>query len=80
MEVLRVFDYGVPAICGGMCACATCHVYVAPEWADKLQPPQSDEHEIVSELGHRQDTSRLSCQVRLSEGLDGLSVTLAPDE
>src|ERR1051325_2625367 len=41
METLRELEYGVAAICGGMCSCATCHVYVDPAWADRLPAPQS---------------------------------------
>lgn len=80
MEVLRDFDYGVAAICGGMCSCATCHVYVDPIWRERLPAPHSDESELVSELQHRRGNSRLSCQLHLSEALDGLSVTVAPEE
>ncbi|MET0534048.1 MAG: 2Fe-2S iron-sulfur cluster-binding protein [Steroidobacter sp.] len=80
MEALRELEYGVSAICGGMCSCATCHVYIAPEWAGKLPDRQSDELDLLSELQFRQQTSRLSCQVRLTDALDGLSVTLAPEE
>jgi len=80
MEALRELEYGVAAICGGMCSCATCHVYVAPEWAPRLPDRQSDESELLAELQFRQETSRLSCQVRLTAALDGLSVTLAPEE
>jgi ferredoxin, 2Fe-2S len=80
MEVLRDFDYGVAAICGGMCSCATCHVYVDAQWRDRLPQPQSDERELVSELVHRRDNSRLSCQLHLTEALEGLRVTVAPEE
>ena len=80
MEALRELDYGVTAICGGMCSCATCHVYIAPEWGGKLPDRQSDETDLLTELQFRQDTSRLSCQVQLTEQLDGLRVTLAPEE
>jgi 2Fe-2S ferredoxin len=80
MEALRELDYGVTAICGGMCSCATCHVFIAPEWADKLQERQSDEGDLLTELQFRQDTSRLSCQIPLTQQLDGLCVTLAPEE
>ena len=80
MEALRELDYGVTAICGGMCSCATCHVYIAPEWVGKLPDRQSDETDLLTELQFRQDTSRLSCQVQLTEQLDGLRVTLAPEE
>jgi ferredoxin, 2Fe-2S len=80
MEALRELDYGVSAICGGMCSCATCHVYIAPEWADKLPERQSDEGDLLTELQFRQDGSRLSCQVPLTQQLDGLRLTLAPEE
>jgi 2Fe-2S ferredoxin len=80
MEVLRELDYGVAAICGGMCSCATCHVYVDPAWADKLPPPMSDERDLLSELTHRKDNSRLSCQVEITAALSGLKVTIAEDE
>jgi len=80
MEALRELDYGVTAICGGMCSCATCHVYIADDWAGRLPDRQSDEVDLLSELQFRQDTSRLSCQVPLTEQLDGLRLTLAPEE
>jgi len=80
METLRELDYGVAAICGGMCSCATCHVYVDPEWQDKLAPPMSDERELISELAHHEQNSRLSCQLEFSDALAGLRVTIAPDE
>jgi 2Fe-2S ferredoxin len=80
MEVLRELDYGVAAICGGMCSCATCHVYVDPEWASRLPEPMSDERELLAELSHHQDNSRLSCQVEFTAALSGLRVTIAPDE
>jgi ferredoxin, 2Fe-2S len=80
METLRELDYGVAAICGGMCSCATCHVYVDAEWQDKLPPPMSDERELLSELSHARENSRLSCQVEFTPELAGLRVTIAPDE
>jgi 2Fe-2S ferredoxin len=80
MEMLRELDYGVAAICGGMCSCATCHVFIDPAWSDKLPAPMSDEKELLSELAHYQANSRLSCQVEYTAALDGLRVTIAPDE
>jgi 2Fe-2S ferredoxin len=80
MESLRELDYGVAAICGGMCSCATCHVYVDPAWVDRLPASMSDERELLSELSHTQDNSRLSCQVEFTAELAGLRVTIAPDE
>ena len=80
MEVLRQVDYGVAAICGGMCSCATCHVYVHSQWSDKLPQAMSDERALLSELTHTKTESRLSCQIDFTEALDGLSLTIAPDE
>jgi 2Fe-2S ferredoxin len=80
METLRELDYGVAAICGGMCSCATCHVYVDPEWVERLQPAMSDERELLAELAHRERNSRLSCQIEFTKELAGLRVTIAPDE
>jgi len=81
METLREYDYGVTAICGGLCSCATCHVYVDPEWMPCLPAPQSDEKELLVELQfYEPERSRLSCQVDFTEELDGLRLKVAPDE
>jgi len=80
MEILRELDYGVAAICGGMCSCATCHVYVDPEWQARLPATMSDERELLSELSHQGENSRLSCQLEFTAALAGLRVTVAADE
>ena len=80
MEILRELDYGVAAICGGMCSCATCHVYVDPEWQARLPATMSDERELLSELSHYRENSRLSCQLEFTAALAGLRVTVAADE
>jgi ferredoxin, 2Fe-2S len=80
MENLRELDYGVAAICGGMCSCATCHVYVDPAWVDRLPAAMSDERELLTELANTEDNSRLSCQIEFTPALAGLRVTIAPDE
>jgi len=80
MENLRELDYGVAAICGGMCSCATCHVYVDPAWVDRVPAAMSDERELLSELANTEDNSRLSCQIEFTPALAGLRVTIAPDE
>lgn len=80
METLRELEYGVAAICGGMCSCATCHVFVDPPWLERLPRRQSDEQDLLAELTHTQENSRLSCQVEFTQALDGLKVTIAPDE
>ncbi len=81
METLREYEFGVTASCGGMCCCATCHVYVDPEWVPKLREMQSDERELITTLStYQPGVSRLSCQVDLTAELDGLKVTVAPEE
>ncbi|HEX4025232.1 MAG TPA: 2Fe-2S iron-sulfur cluster-binding protein [Steroidobacteraceae bacterium] len=80
MEPLRDMDDGVGAICGGMCSCATCHVYVDPEWVPRLPAPMSDEGDMLGDLQSRRDNSRLSCQIMLNDALSGLKVQIAPEE
>jgi len=65
---------GIDAECGGSCACATCHVIVDPAWADRLPPPAQMERDTLELLESPTPTSRLSCQLTLTEALDGLVV------
>jgi 2Fe-2S ferredoxin len=70
---------GIPGIdgdCGGACACATCHVYVDPQWADKLSPPNELESDMLGFAYEPDERSRLSCQIKVSPELDGLTVYL----
>ncbi len=78
MEVIRDSGLNINAECGGACSCATCHVYVAEEWLDKLYPATDEELDMLDEAFEVEDNSRLSCQILCSEKLDGLKVTLAP--
>jgi 2Fe-2S ferredoxin len=80
MEPLRDMDDGVAAICGGMCSCATCHVYVDAEWVAKLPAPMSDESDMLGDLTSRRANSRLSCQIVLNDSLSGMKVSIAPEE
>jgi len=65
---------GIVAECGGACACATCHVYVRPEWEAKI-PPKSDMEEAMLEFAQeRKPNSRLSCQIKVTAEIDGLVV------
>jgi 2Fe-2S ferredoxin len=80
MEPLRDMENGVAAICGGMCSCATCHVYVDEEWVAKLPAPMSDEGDMLGDLTSRRANSRLSCQIVLNDTLSGLKVQIAPEE
>lgn len=80
METLRDLDNGVEALCGGMCSCATCHSFIGPAWQDRLPPRSDEEEELLSELEHFSENSRLTCQLVFSEELDGLTLTIAPEE
>jgi len=63
---------GIDADCGGTCSCATCMVYVPPEWADRLPAKKSDEQAMIEFCPHSNETSRLSCQIDVTDALDGL--------
>ena len=65
---------GIDADCGGQCSCATCHVYVDPEWLAKLAPPDPQEDGMLDCVLDRRPNSRLSCQIEVREDLDGLVV------
>jgi ferredoxin, 2Fe-2S len=70
---------GIEAECGGACACATCHVYVAEGWYQKLTPPSEAEIDMLDMALAVEPTSRLSCQITCTPELDGLTVTVAPE-
>ena len=81
MEAIR--DNGFDellALCGGCCSCATCHVFIDPAFADRLPEMSEDENDLLDSSDHRNETSRLSCQVPVSDDLDGLRVTIAPED
>lgn len=78
MEVLRDAGLPIEALCGGCCACSTCHVYVDPAWTARLDPPRRDETETLELAFDVRETSRLSCQIAVTEALDGLRLTLGP--
>jgi 2Fe-2S ferredoxin len=65
--------------CGGCCSCGTCHVFVDPSDIARLLPIQPQEHDLLGVHEDRCPTSRLSCQIKLTDELDGLSVTVAPE-
>lgn len=79
MEIIREGNLPIEAACGGCCACATCHVYVAEPWLARLDAAGSDESMMLDEAFQVQDNSRLSCQIKFSAALDGLEATLAPE-
>lgn len=76
MEIIREHGFEVGGLCGGVCACATCHVEVHAEWADKLYPANDDEEAMLDEVPVLLPTSRLSCQIIYTEDLNGLAVKL----
>jgi ferredoxin, 2Fe-2S len=67
---------GIVAQCGGACACATCHVYVAPAWFDKLPPREEMEEGMLECAWEPRPNSRLSCQVQITAALDGLELSV----
>jgi len=67
---------GILADCGGACACATCHVVVEEDWYPRLEPPATHERDMLEFALDAQPTSRLSCQIKVDESLDGLVVSV----
>ena len=80
MENLRDAGMDVEAICGGCCSCATCHVIVDAEWFEKLGDPTEDEEDMLDLAFGLEKTSRLGCQIVMSEALDGLVVRIPPTQ
>lgn len=81
MEVIR--DNGFDellALCGGCCSCATCHVHIDPSFTAKLPAMGEDENDLLESTDHRNENSRLSCQIPVDDSLDGLIVTIAPED
>lgn len=70
----------VEAICGGSCACATCHVHIDPAWFEQVGPAGPDEMALLEYSLERRPTSRLSCQVQVEDRLDGLRLHVAASE
>ncbi len=67
---------GIVAECGGACACATCHVYIDEGWVDRVGPANDIERDMLDFASDVRENSRLSCQIKLSEALDGLMVNV----
>jgi 2Fe-2S ferredoxin len=68
------------ALCGGCCSCATCHIYVAEGFEDRLPPLSSDEDDLLDSSEHRNAQSRLACQIILNATHEGLALTIAPED
>lgn len=71
---------GIDADCGGACACATCHVYVDEAWREKTGTAESMEESMLDFAEEVEDNSRLSCQIKITEELDGLIVRLPENQ
>ena len=65
---------GIEADCGGACACSTCHVYVDPDWVDRLPEKEAMEEDMLDFAYEPQENSRLTCQIKVTGDLDGLVV------
>ena len=76
MEIIREHGFDVGGLCGGACACATCHVEVDEEWLTKLHPANDDEEAMLDNVPILSNGSRLSCQIIFTPELDGLEVKL----
>ena len=81
METIRNAGFDeLLALCGGCCSCATCHVYVDDSYQDRLPPMSQDEDDLLDSTDVRRPNSRLSCQLKFDDQLDGLRVRIAPEE
>jgi len=81
MEIIR--DGGVEqmlAMCGGSCSCATCHVYIEPAFASQLPLTGEYESDLLEGSLHRNAQSRLACQIKFIDAMDGMRVTIAPED
>lgn len=81
MEAIR--DNGFDellALCGGCCSCATCHIHVDAADFGKLPPMSEDENDLLDSSDHRDEYSRLSCQIQMTSALDGLKVRIAEED
>lgn len=81
MEIIR--NSGVDelmALCGGCCACATCHVLVDPAYVEHLPTMSDDENDLLDSSDNRRENSRLSCQIKFSEALSGVRIVIAEED
>ncbi|WP_293947814.1 2Fe-2S iron-sulfur cluster-binding protein [Sneathiella sp.] len=79
MEAIRDSGLTIAALCGGCCSCATCHVYVSDDWADKLPPRSEDEEALLELVAELRPASRLSCQIIMEPAFDGIELELSSD-
>lgn len=79
LEVAQSAGMPLEGTCEGQMACSTCHVIVDPDWFDRLPPASDDEEDMLDLASSVARTSRLSCQIVLADGMDGLAVRIPPD-
>ena len=78
MEALRDNGYSdIEAVCGGVCSCSTCHVYIEGDWFSKLGDRSEDENQLVTSTDQFKENSRLSCQVTVTDDMEGMAITIA---
>ncbi|MDD3287703.1 MAG: 2Fe-2S iron-sulfur cluster-binding protein [Alphaproteobacteria bacterium] len=77
MEIIREGGVPILAQCGGSCACASCHIYVDPEWKSKMPEPSEEEVGMLDGAFEVTENSRLACQIFFNKDMDGLKVSLA---
>lgn len=81
MEVLKINGFDdILALCGGCCSCATCHVHVDAAYLNRLPPVSEDEDDLLDAVEDRDATSRLSCQLPVSEALEGMRVVIGAED
>lgn len=81
METALLADVpGILGLCGGICSCATCHVYIEESWLTRLPQPSAEEQDMIDNLDQARSNSRLGCQVPVTDDLDGLIVYVAEPE
>jgi ferredoxin-2, mitochondrial len=78
MEVCKSYELPVEGICGGMALCASCQVYVESD--HELPEPSDDEWAMLDQAMHVKDNSRLGCQIKINENIDGIVLRLAPEQ
>ncbi|MGD9664707.1 MAG: 2Fe-2S iron-sulfur cluster-binding protein [Novosphingobium sp.] len=79
LEVAQAAGMPLEGTCEGQMACSTCHVIVAPDWFDRVQNATDDEEDMLDLAAFVTRTSRLSCQITLSQEMDGLEVRIPPE-
>lgn len=78
MELMKALEYPVKGTCGGMALCSTCHIYI--ESHHELHPMSDDEEAVLDQAFFVNSKSRLGCQIKINESLEGLIIRIAPED